>query len=97
MPRSDIRSSELSPDLVRVMEIELLGEIHTTEDGHFEITETRQLPHTGQPVYELPAQIIPSLLNIPEQDGDLDGKPTSKAGLYLGKIESGGYRMPSSA
>jgi len=94
MPRSDIRSSELSPDLVRVMEIELLGEIHATEDGHFEITEPRQLPHTGQPVYELPAQIIPSLLNIPEQDGDLDSKPTSEAGLYLGKIESGGHSVP---
>jgi uncharacterized protein len=64
MARTDIRSPELSPDLVRVMEVELLGELHNT----LEVTEPRQLPHTGQPVYELPAGVIPSLLNIPTLD-----------------------------
>jgi DNA helicase HerA-like ATPase len=101
MPRADIRPSELSPDLVRVMEIELLGELHVKGDGDLEITEPRQLPHTGQPVYELPAQVIPMLLDIPEQDGDSKDKPTSEAGLYLGKVESGGHSvsffLPTSA
>lgn len=93
MRRTDIRSSELSPDLVRVMEIELLGEISALDDGSLEITEPTQLPHTGQPVYELPATIIPKLLNIPEDDRVKD-KPTSASGLYLGKIESGGHSIP---
>ncbi len=94
MRRTDIRSSELSPDLVRVMEIEILGEIEVSSGNSLEITEPTQLPHTGQPVYELPAGIIPKLLNIPEPDGDGEDKPTSKAGLYLGKIESGGRSIP---
>lgn len=93
MRRTDIRSSELSPDLVRVMEIEILGEISALDDGSLEITEPTQLPHTGQPVYELPATIIPKLLNIPEDDRVKD-KPTSASGLYLGRIESGGHSIP---
>ena len=96
MSRTDIRSSESSPDLVRVMEIELLGEIRVKDDNSLEITEPTQLPHTGQSVYELPAAIIPKLLNIPEEDEDDDAndKPTSASGLYLGKIESGGHSVP---
>lgn len=93
MRRTDIRSSELSPDLVRVMEIELLGEISVQADNSLEITEPTQLPHTGQPVYELPATIIPKLLNIPE-DERVQDKPTSASGLYLGNIESGGHSIP---
>jgi len=93
MRRTDIRSSELSPDLVRVMEIEILGEI-IGKDNSLEITEPSQLPHTGQPVCELPASIIPKLLNIPEQDKDNKDKPTSTLGLYLGQIESGGHSVP---
>ena len=94
MPRSDIRSSELSPDLVRIMEIELLGEISVNGDGNLEVIEPRQLPHTGQPVYELPAKVIPMLLNIPEQDEISKEKPSSESGLYLGKIDSGGHSVP---
>jgi DNA helicase HerA-like ATPase len=87
MARTDIRSSELSPDLVRVMEIELLGELHLKDDKALEVTEPRQLPHTGQPVYELPASVIPLLLNIPTKDG-------KEAGLYLGEVDSGGHTVP---
>ena len=94
MRRTDIRSSEMSPDLVRVMEIELLGEICIEDDNSLEIAEPTQLPHTGQSVYELPAAIVPKLLNIPEQDDDANDKPTSASGLYLGKIESGGHSVP---
>lgn len=94
MKRTDIRSSELSPDLVRVMEIELLGEITIKEDDNtLEVAEPTQLPQTGQPVYELPATNIPKLLSIPE---NIDGNdnPASPDGLYLGKIESGGRSVP---
>jgi DNA helicase HerA-like ATPase len=94
MMRQDIRSSDASPDLVRVMEIELLGEIYVKDDNSLEIAEPTQLPHTGQPVYELPATIIPKLLNIPEKDDNANDKPTSTSGLYLGKIESGGHSVP---
>lgn len=94
MRRPDIRSSETSPDLVRVMEIELLGEIGI-KDGVLAVTEPLQLPHTGQPVYELPAAIIPKLLNIPEDEHNT-GKPNpnSSLGLYLGQLESGGRSVP---
>ncbi len=93
MRRTDIRSSEMSPDLVRVMEIELLGEIGVRDDGSFEVTEPTQLPHTGQPVYELPAKTIPKILNIPE-DEQIHDKPSSALGLYLGRVESGGHTIP---
>lgn len=93
MSRTDIRSSEQSAELFRVMEIELLGEIVVKNGNSLEITEPTQLPHTGQPVYELPATIIPKLLNIPENEGAED-KPTSASGLYLGRIESGGHSVP---
>ena len=93
MSRPDIRSSELSPDLVRIMEIELLGEIVIKDGISLDIMEPTQLPHTGQPVYELPATIIPKLLGIPEIQ-DAGESPSNPAGLYLGKIESGGHSVP---
>jgi DNA helicase HerA-like ATPase len=76
------------------MEIELLGEICVKDDNSLEIAEPTQLPHTGQPVYELPATIIPKLLNIPEKDDNANNEPTSASGLYLGNIESGGHSVP---
>ena len=86
MARSDIRSSELSPDLVRTMVIELLGELQL-KDNQLEVTEPRQLPHTGQPVFELPAHVIPTLLDLPTTDNE-------NVGLQLGEIDSGGKTIP---
>lgn len=94
MSRPDIRSSESSPDLVRVMEMEVLGEIEVRNGDSLEVVEPSRLPHTGQPVYELPASVIPKLLNLPEQDKDSKDRPTSASGLYLGEIESGGRTVP---
>ncbi|PTQ51379.1 MAG: putative P-loop ATPase [Hydrogenibacillus schlegelii] len=99
MSRPDLRPSENSPDLVRVMEIEILGEIRLGEEGQLEVLEPSQLPHTGQPVYELPAYVIPRLLNIPspERSADEDEEETKRElhpeGLHIGEIESGGKRV----
>lgn len=84
MRRPDIRPSEMSPDLIRVMEIELLGEIAAASDGSLQMCEPEQLPHTGQPVHELPAAVIPAILGLPAGD----------CGLHLGSIESGGSSVP---
>ncbi len=95
MRRPDLRPSEQSPDLVRVMEIELLGEIHLS-DNNLSVTEPRRLPHTGQPVYELPAEVIPDLLGIPSPEAQPEEQTTElhPNGLYLGEIESGGNTVP---
>ncbi|MDM8527201.1 ATP-binding protein [Anaerolineales bacterium HSG24] len=91
MARTDIRTSEISPEILRVMQIEILGEIHVgvgdNENG-LKFSEPIQLPHTGQPVYELPAQIIPLLLDVPDYQYD------RSEGVHLGDIESGGQRVP---
>lgn len=84
MEEQRVRSSEQSHDLVRVMEIELLGEIHF-DGSKLDFSEPHQLPHTGQPVYELPANVIPSLLGIPYDQHN---------GLHLGDIASGGHTVP---
>ncbi len=98
MRRPNLRPSEQSPDLVRVMEIELLGEVHL-RDGQLYVAEPRQLPHTGQPVYELPAEIIPHLLGLPIPEPGKFGQAEEKKtlhpqGLHLGEIESGGETVP---
>lgn len=95
MRRPDLRPSEQSPDLVRVMEIELLGEIHLS-DGSLSVTEPRRLPHTGQPVYELPAGVIPGLLGIPSPETQPEEQTAElhPNGLYLGEIDSGGKTVP---
>ena len=106
MARDDIRSSEQAPDLVRVMQVELLGEIHLT-DGDPVITDPRSLPQTGQAVYEMPARVIPKLLGLPEppepdrpQPGEEAPKrgnlrpPLKEGALYIGHVESGGETVP---
>jgi hypothetical protein len=87
MQPGESRPSEQSYELVRVMEIELLGEIHLSQNKGFELIESQQLPHTGQPVYELAAEIIPSLLGVPTEE-----KPDN--GLHLGTIKSGKHEVP---
>jgi DNA helicase HerA-like ATPase len=83
MKRPDVRSSEQSPHLVRTMQIELLGELHY-DNGKLKVVEPRSLPHTGQAVYEIPADAIPAMLNIPTDTDE---------GLHLGHIASGGRRV----
>lgn len=91
MSRPDVRPSEQSPHLTRTMRMELLGELHY-KNGNLEIVEPHRLPHTGQDVYEIPAGIIPQLLNIPIE---------KEQGLFLGYIDSGGdtvnFLLPNTA
>lgn len=84
MKRPDLRSAEQSPHITRTMQIEVLGELHY-QDSKLEIVEPQSLPHTGQPVYEIPADVIPDLLNTPK-DND--------KGVHLGDVESGSNRVP---
>jgi len=86
------REGDLAPNVTRVMEIDLLGEV-VFEDGDAEIRQPTQLPQTGQPVWEIPASEAPKLL-IPEEQEDEDG-------LGIGSIESGGeterFDLPTEA
>lgn len=85
MPRRDIRSSDQSPDVVRTMRIETLGELSLHKNGNIEILEAKSLPQTGQSVYLLPVHIIPKILDVPRTRDD---------GFYLGEIESGLSQIP---
>jgi len=76
----DSRPNDRSPHVTRVMATELLGEIHLTNSESLEIKEPNQLAQTGKGVYELPADRIPEILNIPDSP---DG------GFYIGRVESG--------
>jgi DNA helicase HerA-like ATPase len=86
------REGDLAPNVTRVMEIDLLGEV-VFEDGDAEIRQPTQLPQTGQPVWELPASQAPALLTPDEQE---EGE-----GLDIGEIESGGeseeFDLPTEA
>ncbi len=104
MPRSDIRSSEKSPDLYRVMRIEVLGEAEF-KDEQFSSSETQTLPQTGQAVYELPARFISVLLGTPTAKAENErpkpvfewknvAAPLCPSALYLGNVESGGDTIP---
>ena len=77
------RSGDRSPHVTRIMMIEVLGEIHTHPNGgqdDFEITEPTSLAQTGKGVFQLPADLIPDLLNIPT---------APNSGLHIGNVYSG--------
>jgi len=88
------REGDLAPNVTRVMEIDLLGEVifenseveiseGTVEINYddMEIRQPTQLPQTGQPVCELPASEVPGLLIPEEQETE---------GFHIGSIDSGG-------
>lgn len=85
MPRNDIRVSDQSPDVIRTMRIETLGELHLNSDNELVVLEAKALPQTGREVHLLYAQTIPEILNTPTTRDD---------GMYLGHIESGAERVP---
>ncbi len=80
----EIRESNLSPDVVRVLRVELLGEVTFTEND-FSVRRPTKLPQVGQQVYIMGANELPDLLEIP---GDDD------VGLEVGTFESGGETVP---
>lgn len=75
-----IRESNLAPDVVRVMRVDLLGEVEF-RDGDFAVRRPTKLPRVGQEVYELGASELPTLLDLPGED---------EQGLHIGTVESGG-------
>jgi DNA helicase HerA-like ATPase len=62
------------------MAAEVLGEIYLDDNSNITIKEPNQLAQTGKGVYELPADRIPQLLNIPD---------SSENGFHIGRVESG--------
>lgn len=79
--QKDPRPTDRAPHVTRVMTAELLGEISLDDDGNINITEPSQLAQTGKNVYEMPAAMIPQLLNTPK---------SPEKGFHIGQIESGG-------
>lgn len=80
----EIRESNLSPDVVRVLRVELLGEVKFNQDD-FDVRRPTKLPQVGQEVYTMGAKELPDLLEIPADD---------KPGLEIGRFESGGESVP---
>lgn len=75
----DPRPGDGSPHVTRVMTIEVLGEIHLNHNREI-IKEPSLLAQTGKGVYEIAADKIPKLLNLPGSDD---------RGFHIGHIESG--------
>lgn len=82
--KKDARPNDRSPHVTRVMTVEMLGEIHLQENGNLEIKDPALLPQTGKEVYEISANKIPELLNIPDHEDK---------GFHIGEIESGNNKV----
>jgi len=80
----EVRESNLAHDVVRKMYVDLLGEVEFEED-EISVRRPTKLPRVGQVVYELGAEELPRLLDIPGRDDD---------GLKIGTFESGGQSIP---
>jgi len=81
----EIRESTLSPDVVRVYRVELLGEVSFNDDGDFKVRRPTKLPQVGQEVHVMGAKELPEILEIPGED---------EIGLNVGDFESGGESVP---
>ncbi len=76
------RGGDRSPYVTRIMVVEVLGEIHycpAGEVGEYVINEPTSLAQTGKGVFQIPADLIPELLNTPT---------TLDNGLHIGKVHS---------
>lgn len=80
----DIRESNIAPDVIRVLRVELLGEVEFTDDD-FVVRRPTKLPRVGQQVYKMGASELPELLKIPGEEDE---------GLNIGEFESGGEPVP---
>ena len=76
----DPRPGDRSPHVTRVMTAEILGEIHMSDNNNLTIKDPSLLAQTGKGVYELPANLIPWLQNIPD---------SPDKGFHIGLVESG--------
>lgn len=77
------RAGDNAPHVVRVMSIEVLGEVSVTGD-RLVVKEPSALPQTGRRVWQLSPSMIPKLLGTPEDKA---------RGLYIGQVESGGEQI----
>lgn len=86
----DPRPNDQAPHVTRVMQIEILGEIHCDENNaktldDLTLKEPSLLAQTGKGVYVIPPQLIPWLLGIPTSPDD---------GFDIGVAESGDASVP---
>lgn len=77
--RRDLRESDQAPHIVRIMKLEILGELHL-ENDNLEVREISTLPQTARPVYAIEGDTVPHLLNTPTDD---------EQGLYIGDVDAG--------
>lgn len=83
--QKDPRPGDQAPHVTRVMQVEVLGELHLDNNDEVNIKEPGLLPQTGKAVHEMSPDLIPWLLNTPESPKD---------GLHIGSVESGDNEVP---
>lgn len=77
--RGDVRPGDHDPKVVRVMTLEVLGELDFN-DGQVTARQPQSLPQTGQNVYVVAGDRLPELLDLPSTDD----------GFEIGELRSGG-------
>lgn len=82
----EMRPGDHDPKVVRVMFVELLGELVFDGDT-FVARQPQSLPQTGQGVYIVEGSRLPDLLNLPTATDGPDG-------FEIGEITSGGRSAP---
>jgi DNA helicase HerA-like ATPase len=85
----DYRVGDMSPEVSRVMHVEVLGEIEEDDDD-LEVSRPSTMPQTGQTVYRVDPEHIHKLLGTPS--------PGSDEGFEIGEFRAGNdsatFRLP---
>lgn len=82
----EMRPGDHDPKVVRVMFVELLGEL-VFDDDSFVTRQPQSLPQTGQGVYVVEGSNLPELLNLPTATDE-------PSGFEIGQVRSGGRSAP---
>lgn len=82
----NVRPGDHDPKVVRVMFIELLGEL-VFDGSEMTTRQPQSLPQTGQGVYVIEGSNLPELLNLPTAT-------EGPSGFQIGEIHSGGQSAP---
>jgi len=77
--QKDPRQSDRAPHVTRIMYVRVLGEVQMV-NGEPVVREPDALPQTGKAVFEVPADMLPWLLNLPTDPKD---------GIFIGNVRMG--------